>query len=156
SLSSLEAVARAAAIQPSPELRNEAIAALALNDLRFVPIWTNPFSSLVARFSPSLASFALASSAGSVKLFDSKDGREKSQLPAIGSTAARFSYSSDERFLAVSYASGSNIVWDLWTQTQLMSWGPGEVPAEFTPESQRVLVADNSGVLRCVSLRTSQ
>jgi WD40 repeat protein len=152
---SLEAVARAAAIRPSLELRNEAIAALALIDLRFAPVWTNPYSFWVVRFSPGLERFAVASPSGRVKLFRASDGGELLALPPVDGVAERLVFSPDGQFLAARYSKGSNVVWDLSNQTQALSWGPGDVQGVFAPD-QRVLCADGSGTVRCVTLEDGQ
>jgi serine/threonine protein kinase/WD40 repeat protein len=157
---SLDALARAAAIRPSPELRNEAIAALALIDVRFVPVWTNPNPnpnpSWHPRFSPGLERFAVSSSGGRVKVLRTVDGREEMALPAVGGTAERMTFSLDSQFLAAQYSSGTNVVWDLSTQKQVLGWGPGKVPGAFTHTKNRVLCADSSGTVRCVTLEHGQ
>jgi WD40 repeat protein len=153
---SLEAAARAARIRPGLESRNEAIAALALTDLQFVPIWTNFTTFFLARFSPSVERAAVTLAGGGVRLLRTGDGREESVLPSIGTAASRLSFSPDERLLAVNYASGSNVVWDLATQSPRLAWGPSPVAGEFTPDGGYVLKFENSGVLSCVALRDQQ
>jgi eukaryotic-like serine/threonine-protein kinase len=150
----LEAVTRAAALRPSVELRNEAIAALTLPDLRFVPLWTNPYPVFLTIFGPSLTRFAAASTNGRLTLFRAEDAREEMTFPPVGRLAAqRFHFSPDERYLAATYSTGSNVVWDTATQKPVLRWGPSQLHGEFTPDSQRLLAAEDSGLLRCVSLR---
>ncbi|HZO52552.1 MAG TPA: hypothetical protein VFB63_07540, partial [Bryobacteraceae bacterium] len=149
----LEAITRAATLRSTLELRQEAIAALALPDLRFVPLWTNSYPAFVTAFGPSLTRFAVASrTSGRVKLFRAEDAREETAFAAVGGVAERFQFSPDEHYLAVSYSTGSNVVWDTATQNPVLNWGPGDVPGEFTPDSQRLLAAERSGLIRCLSI----
>ena len=149
----LEAVTRAAALRPSVELRNEAIAALALPDLRFVPVWSNPYYPFaVTDFAPSLTRFAVASTSGRVKLFRTSNASEEMAFPAVGGLAQRLHFSPDERFVAAQYSTGSNVVWEVATRTPVLSWRRSRQLGEFTPDCRRLLAGEDSGLLRCLSV----
>jgi WD40 repeat protein/predicted Ser/Thr protein kinase len=148
----LEAISRAAAIRPSLELRNEAIAALTLPDLRFTPVWTNPVATLTAAFTPSLTRFAVSAADKRIRLFRTSEAGEEDAIPALDGWAMQLLFSPDDRFLAVQYSVGSNLVWDVATRTAVLGWGPSSRLGRFTPDSRRLLIPAGSGVIRCVSL----
>jgi hypothetical protein len=83
---SLEAIAEAAGIRPSRELRNEAIACLALTDLRLARHWTEELEtdrleySTGAAFDADLAHYAVSDAAGTVRVCAAEDGRELARL----------------------------------------------------------------------------
>jgi WD40 repeat protein/predicted Ser/Thr protein kinase len=148
----LEAVTRAAAIQTSLELRNEAIAALVLPDLNFAPLWTIPYTVPVTDFTPSLTHFAVATASGRIRMFRASDAREENPFPAIGAGwAQQFRFSPDARFVAASYTTGSNVLWEVETRTQVLSWAPGRLAGQFSPDSRRLLTG-GSGLVRCLSI----
>ena len=152
---SLAAVARAATLQPSGALREEAIAALALPDLKFVPVWTNALPAF-CQFSPSFGQFALPGPAGTIEVRNTGDGHEESILPSAGAELKQSWFSPDARFLAAHYVNSSNVVWNIAAKTRMLSLGPGCRFLEFCPDSERVLVVENSGALRCLSLAGGQ
>ncbi|HXG47470.1 MAG TPA: serine/threonine-protein kinase, partial [Methylomirabilota bacterium] len=148
----LKAVARAAAMRPSLELRNEALAALALPDLEFVPIWTNRYSVSVFDFSADQQRFAVATAGGRIRIFQTGDTSKEDVLPAVGGWAQRLWFSPDARFVAASYSTGSNVVWDAATKTKVLGWGPSSRLAVFTPDCRRLLIPRDSGSIHCVSM----
>jgi signal transduction histidine kinase len=151
-LGSLAAVADAARLGTSAELRDEAIAALALPDLQFVPVWTNDSSCSFLQFSPSLGRLAVDESGGAIKLLNVQNTREQTVLHSIGSQVRRVWFSPDERFLAARYLNGSNVVWELATGAPLRAWDKKFSFIGFSSGSDQAFLADDSGVLRCVRL----
>jgi signal transduction histidine kinase len=153
---SLAAVAQAAALHPSAALRDEALAALALPDLSFVPVWTNVAGLSFQQFSPSLRCLAVSSTGGEIKVLTARDQKEVYSLPSIGKGVIRVWFSPDERLLAVRYANLSNVVWEAATQKPLRGWGEDYLFTEFCADSECGLVVDTSGRLHCVRLETGQ
>jgi signal transduction histidine kinase/WD40 repeat protein len=151
-LESLAAVAKAAALQPSPALRDETLAALALPDLSFMPAWTNVVASSFLQFSPSMRYFAVAEARGEIKVLNTLDRQETLTLPPVNSGVVRVWFSPNERFLAARYRNGSNVVWEIESKSPVKAWGKDCSFTEFCPGSDSVLVADNSGALHCVPL----
>jgi WD40 repeat protein len=121
---SLDAVRQAAAIRlgltgvadraaAELELRNEAIAALALPDVRFTPAFASRGGSTVA-FDSEVTVYAQTQSGGPIRIVGLRENREVALLPATGSDPARlYGFSADRRFFAVKYANGEACVWDL-------------------------------------------
>jgi signal transduction histidine kinase len=153
---SVAALAEAAGLQPSSALRDEALAALALPDLSFVPVWTNSASDLFLQFSPSQRFLAISSARHELKLLTTQERQEAFKLPFIGAPVERVVFSPDERFLSARYENGSNIVWELDTSAPKQCWGSQHRFAGFNADSDDAFVVDNTGQLRCVRLRDGQ
>jgi signal transduction histidine kinase len=153
---SLAAVAEAARLAPSAELRDEAIAALALPDLEFVPVWTNDSSSRFRQFSPSLGRLAMAEPGGEIKLLNLQNTRDQMVIHSIGSEVGRFWFSPDEHFLAARYLNHSNVVWDLATMAPVRAWEKQFSFVGFTSDSTRAFLVDDAGILRCVGVVDGQ
>lgn len=147
---SLAAVIKAAAIAPSFELRHEAIAALALSDVRFIPVYTNTDPNLFTRFSPDFLQVAASKSGGQIGLLRVSDGSELGELPTEGGQVLDMWFSPDGRSLAVNYYGNSACVWDLSSRQKVMALEPGDYFGGFCPVSPRVLVGNNAGAVRCL------
>jgi WD40 repeat protein/tRNA A-37 threonylcarbamoyl transferase component Bud32 len=102
---SLKLLAQAAEIRPDPALRDEAIACLALADLRVVRQWpADPRPDVQAAFDPRLELYARGDDEGHVIVRRGADGAEVLRLTAAdipGFAAAIFS--PDGRFLAATH-----------------------------------------------------
>lgn len=110
----LQAIAAAAAIRPSVELRNEAIAHLAMLDFEPTPLsWTNtPF--LDHRMvDPTLEWFFESDGRGSVRLRQIADPTNAFILRSTNGVVWRASFSFDGRHLAVTHSTRRLVVWDL-------------------------------------------
>ncbi|MBI3417970.1 MAG: DUF1513 domain-containing protein [Verrucomicrobia bacterium] len=118
---SLDAIRQAAAIRRSLastngsaallELRNEAIAALALPDVRFRNPFPEPPQGTLS-FSPDARRYALPQN-GSVRVRELADQREVARLPDPGAGPRwLYGFSGDSRFFAANYWNGQTIVWD--------------------------------------------
>jgi eukaryotic-like serine/threonine-protein kinase len=149
-LRGLEAVAEAARIRPALALRNEAVACLALYDVRTAREWderleTNrlEYSTGVA-FDPALEHYAATDAAGAVTVRD-RDGRLLTGLPAVGGPADYLRFSPDGRYLAARYnADGRPLrVWD-WRAGRavlsLDSTKPYGLSFDFHPGGEEVAV----------------
>jgi len=112
---SLDALAKAAAIRPASEMRDEAIACLALSDLRIIKRGlTNAEegTSSVADFA--LERYATSLAGGGISVRRMSDDMELFQLPATEAKLRHLaSFSHNGRLLAVRYEKGSLRVWDL-------------------------------------------
>jgi signal transduction histidine kinase len=151
-LDSLDAVSRAVAIEPSAELRQEAIAALACSDVRFVPVWTNSRRSFVVEFRPGMQQFAAGAAGGAIRLLRTKDAHEDAVLPATGHEVGMLQFSPDGRFLAANYYGGTNRIWEISSQRVVLELTPGDDFCDFTPDSRQALVTSGAGRGRCVDL----
>jgi eukaryotic-like serine/threonine-protein kinase len=124
---SLEAIAEAAHIHPSLELRNEAIACLALVDVREERVWAEAletdrleYSTGVA-FDPDLEHYAYTDAAGDVRVCSVEDGKVLVVLKGESSAADYLRFSPDGRYLAARYARAPRPlrIWD-WRACRLV------------------------------------
>ena len=112
---SLDILAKAAAIRPGPGLRDEAIACLALTDMRQSRESTGP-PGAIAACPPNEAwdQYAVALPGGDVSIRSLGDDRELVRLPSVGSEACEFpGFSHTSRWLGIGYKDGKCRVWDL-------------------------------------------
>ena len=148
---SFAALSNAAAIHPSLELRNEALAALALPDVRIQREWRlDPpvplFNGLVFNATHDL--YARAYYPGEVSICRARDDAELFRLPGLGQRLeAALCFSPDGGFLADKYTGQfTNLfrVWDLSRRAIVLSlpWLPLELSFAFTPDSSRIAVAE--------------
>lgn len=123
---SLEAIRRATSIRTSAELRDEAIAALALTDVRLTHPWPYNDSRLTLRYNDSLDLFAVQTPNGEVNVCRAADGSSYALLPAVGHTPRWIGgFTPDEKLLAVNYYDDLNYVWNLDTRKPTMEPIPG-------------------------------
>jgi serine/threonine protein kinase/WD40 repeat protein len=139
---SLEALRKAAAIRFSPEIRDEAIACLALADLkvrRHIPADFGVFDCSLERYA------CVLTNTGEVSIRASSDDRELLRLPApadAGATLSVGKFSHNGRFLPVWYDDDSMRVWDLERLATVLAI-PVKVPEEsvdFQPDDGRIAV----------------
>jgi WD40 repeat protein len=147
---SLEALTRAAAIRPSLELRNEAIACLALPDLRLVRQWAGkPLFGVAFAFDPQFQRYA-QNDGDTITVRQVADDRVLFSLPTPGSGVLTFS--GDGRFLAAEYAASKRgsccLVWEMDRGQNIL-----EVPCYgaigFSPDSRRLAIPhpDKAGLV---------
>ena len=117
----LAAVSNAAAIRPSPELRNEAIAALALTDVRWLDNRAKHFKHKqeFAIVDPALKRYAVGSTNGTISIRRLSDESEVAILPPV-KTAGRllpwcFSFIPNGNSFVAAYADQRFRFWDLDT-----------------------------------------
>jgi eukaryotic-like serine/threonine-protein kinase len=116
---SLEALRRAAAIRPSLGLRNEAIACLALADLRLERRWDLPPNTGTG-FDARLERYAQSDSRGNISIRRVRDHREVTRLPGFGvagssgSVCPPLCFSPDGRRLAATYAGPGGVQFVVW------------------------------------------
>jgi eukaryotic-like serine/threonine-protein kinase len=144
-IQALTAVRKAAAIQTGIELRNEAITAMTLMDVGATPEWTQPLSSILAVFAPTLDYFVAFDGNQSAVVCD-RNGTELQRFPArfVGGL-----FSPDGRYLILKDAprfgeSGTN-------RLQFFEWRSGRklleleglfyhMPFDFHPQGTEWVV----------------
>jgi serine/threonine protein kinase/WD40 repeat protein len=158
-LACLEALTRAAAIRPSLELRNEAIACLALPDLRLVRRWTGePRFEVALAFDPQFQRYA-QKEGDTIAVRQVSDDRVLLSRPSPG--AFDFAgFSGDGRYLAFQYFGTQRrepylYVWDLnRQQTVLDVLCPGGFA--LSPDSRRVAVPQGGTGLAIYELESGK
>jgi signal transduction histidine kinase len=153
---SIAAASAAAAVSPSTELRHEVVAALALPDVNFVPVWTNQSPILVAQFSPNFDWLAIGRSEGQIEMRPIDQGKDASRretrylLPAGGPVITKLWFSPDQRFLAGQYYDGPCVIWDL-SQRRILRTSDQKFGA-FGTDSRHLLVVEDSKTVRYLEL----
>ncbi|MCI0540539.1 MAG: WD40 repeat domain-containing serine/threonine protein kinase [Verrucomicrobiales bacterium] len=143
---SLDAIVKAAAIRLAPELRDEAIACLALSDLRVIKQWapeaTNQFTAV---FDESLARYAIALPSREVSVRRVRDDAELFRLPSSEQVVGIIhGFSHDGKLLAVRYAGGVTHVWDL-ERRQVVVVGKSFRDAggvDFSPDDRQIAMVN--------------
>jgi signal transduction histidine kinase len=156
---SLAAASEAAALAPSAELRREVVAALALPDVSFVPVWTNRSGNFVPQISPTFDPLAVSLPGGRINIMLINDGKDASQretsflLPPVGPTVRQLWFSPDGHFLAARYYPETNVIWDLSERRIVRAYPPQQIFAAFG-DSEHTLVVENPGILRCLEFHS--
>jgi eukaryotic-like serine/threonine-protein kinase len=147
----LATIAKAVALRPSMELRNEAIACLGLADVQAGRQWElgsqlPPFHGLA--FDAAFERYARAHTNGDVSLHRIQDQQELFRLPGVGErTGATLCFSPDGRFLAEWYggkATNFFRVWDL-SQRKPVLWRSNlmrDCALAFAPDSRTVAAGE--------------
>ncbi|MGH7970406.1 MAG: serine/threonine protein kinase, partial [Limisphaerales bacterium] len=134
----LELVKKAAQIRPSLELRNEAIACLALPDLRIKRQWKPKQAGVTSvGYDEALERYAACDGQGNIEITRVEDGRVEFTLPGFGSAVALLQFSPHGKFLAVYYIGTRRemVVWDLLLKKALLQ--------EAIPKLRRFAFAPN-------------
>jgi eukaryotic-like serine/threonine-protein kinase len=114
---SLDAIAKAAAIRSTPELRNEAIACMALSDLKLIKRLPRPSGARTFALNEEMTQYAVLRTSGEISIHEVRDDRELLRLPAIGEQGrCLYGFSHNGKLLAVGYAGRIVRVWDLERQ----------------------------------------
>jgi WD40 repeat protein/predicted Ser/Thr protein kinase len=121
---SLAALAKAARIRPTPELRNEAIAVLALSDLAIEKTSrARTSSNAPIAFDAALERFAVETDPGVITIRRVADQSEIMRLPAPdGKSRATFitPFTSDGKYLAVRHADARVRIWEIVATPRLI------------------------------------
>jgi len=150
---SLDALAKAAAIRPSPELRDEFIAALAHFDVRQIKLGRaealEPTSSIPDQ---ALERYAVGHTNGEVTIHRMADDVELLRLPAIETSPVRvFGFNHAGNLLAVQTQRGVTRVWDLGSRIikvtaacrdNELGWG-----LDFSPDDREVATTDGTNAV---------
>ena len=161
---SLESLARAAEIRPAPELRDEAIACLALADLRIVREWDGyPDLNTGVDFDARLERYARSDGDGNVSVRRVADDSEILRLPAPEprSPAGHLTFSPDGRFLAAAHIPPDgrqprHRLWDL-PRGGLVLDVPADRPGArmaFSPDGRRMAAGRPDHVMSIYDLGT--
>jgi WD40 repeat protein/tRNA A-37 threonylcarbamoyl transferase component Bud32 len=158
SLGTLEAAVR---IKPSPELRDEAIAVLALSDLEVTPLWiphTSPMPYSDWAADPSLEQIAVRDHPNeAIKLRRLSDGGE-TQLSFNRRNGRELRFSPDGRWLAAHYFSGELVLWDCHKRVPRLLANVGKVsetfPLDFSYDSRILAVALRTPRIRLFEIAT--
>jgi WD40 repeat protein len=167
----LEALRQAAAIAPElkepseklARLRDEAIACLALPDLRPEPggpVIRRPQGLFLFAFDPTLTQYALRFKDGTIQVRRVADDQELARFQARGDREIYvFRFSPDGHYLATTHFPGYTLtVWDLDRHTVAVH-DPGRVSwgcAGFSPDSRRLALAHQDGEFLVYNLATGQ
>lgn len=161
---SLKAIASAVAIRPSLELRNEAIASLALDDLgpgARAPRTSDPREKLLIDWPRNRYAFAGVDGAISVRRLD--NDVQMFALPSVGVGVRGWrSFSPDGRLLGVGYNDSSARYWNLETRRVVLELKTAG-DSDFSPDSLHTAAAiapneiavcdlDGSGAQRTIRL----
>ncbi|MBI5387265.1 MAG: hypothetical protein HZA90_21570 [Verrucomicrobia bacterium] len=159
---SLESIAQAVSIRPSPELRDEAIATLALMDIQ-PGSWWRPASPTVNAYavSPRLNYYALGDLAGKVQVFAASDGSVVLEFARDRQAVVSVHFSPDGRFVAARWNAGTVEVWNLPERRRVFEalypqreWGADSLA--FDPASQRMAVACEDEIVRVIDLESNR
>ena len=153
---SIDAIRHAAAIRPSIELRNEAVAALALPDVR--PTYRAQYDGdgTTLMYSDTLERFAVQREGGEISVCMTSNDLELARLPATSHIPRWVAgFSPDEKLLAVSYEDDLNYVWDIATRKPIVGPLPGSVCA-ITPDGNEFVVAGLDATLNFYSLTAGE
>jgi WD40 repeat protein len=151
---SLRAIASAAAIRPSLELRNEAIACLAVTDIRQIP---GPPPGATEKDTMSLdwanERYARAMPDGSIVLRRLDTDAALFALPAqTNRPVESLRISPDGRWLASGYISRGRILWDLRDRARALVITNSVLSEEFRPDSRQYCFVDPDGLIVFVDL----
>ncbi len=120
---SLIAISNAAAIRPSLELRSEAIACLALSDVRLLQDFPSPASGGAVCLDAEGRLRAVAERDGPIIVRRTEDDAELFRLPLATTNVLRFwGFSPRSRYLAVWYRDWTMRIWDLETRRIALEW----------------------------------
>ncbi|HKX61936.1 MAG TPA: ATP-binding protein [Verrucomicrobiae bacterium] len=141
---SLEAIRLAAALQPSLELRNEAVACLALADLRLTH---PPFATNVSKLSVDhkMERYALADAHENILVRSITNDQLLQQLPGLNSAVVFIHhFSPNGRYLPVHYRDGQMRVWDLAIPKIVLTVRPedSQHSVEFSPDSSKFIAVE--------------
>ena len=154
---SLAAVSRAAALNPTSdqrdELRNEAIACLALTDLRRTKEWPIPEGGADGGtwcFDSRFILYAHRAEQDEIIVEHVTDAREVARLPSVGVPVVWINrFSPDGHYLMVSYANGTRRFWNILRREIALTIPGGE--CEFSADSRFLIVSRADGSLSLYS-----
>jgi serine/threonine protein kinase/WD40 repeat protein len=156
-LDSLAALEQAARIRPDERLRDEAIAAMALPDLRLLPrSFVAPSDTTALAFGPAGRLYARADRQGTIHLHRVSDDREVQRIAWARIEGRHLLFSADERFLLGLDRQSTIGVWRVADGQPVLpkTLSPCRGYA-FSPDGKRLAVGRERQVL-CVDLSTGE
>ena len=149
---SLEAVVKAAAIRSSVELRSEAIACLAVTDVRFRNAFEPPNPENES-WDASLERRAYVERDGRISVRRVADNGEVALLPSlIAGTRWVGPMSPDGRYLFVQYEDKRHMVWDIEKQQPIITNLFGALAWDFSADARSIMTSAKDGQLRLFGL----
>ncbi|MBI4601565.1 MAG: protein kinase [Planctomycetes bacterium] len=138
------------------ELRNEAVACMALTDLRITQSWDlGPQAIHGAAFDLDFQLYAVSDGQGTVTVRQVADHREQSRLAGPGVPAKHLDFGPQSRFLAVNHVTKSAAlvrVWDL-SGPKLALEIPGiDSYGDFSPDDRNFAIGSSDGWVRVYAL----
>src|SRR5947209_11045564 len=114
----LAAIASAAAIKPSLELRNEAIATLALTDVSDAGIWrpARVHAGELLAFSPNLDQYAVGNGARKITLHRTGTGETITSFAGPAAMTDDVTFSPEGNLIAAEFGNGDVVLWRLGEQ----------------------------------------
>lgn len=159
-LESLAALGEAARIRPTPELRDNAIAAMAIPDVEQGPTWAVPQPDATdIAFDSTYEHYATLSHDGTISIGAMSANRELQRLKSdpstrTGSVNGQLAFSPDGRLLARLAETGQLQLWRWKTSDSVLLNSPGKHYAmAFSPDSQRLAVTQGNWLI-CFNLTT--
>lgn len=144
---SLRALTDAARIRTTADLRDEAIACMALPDIRTVahiPVWASDLSAFV--FDAALERYARSDSQGNVSIRQITGDREVLRLPGHGTHIFDLVFSPDGRTLFARYHLPHELwVWDLARCRPI--WKGADTGCDFSPDGLEMAIGDADGTI---------
>jgi tetratricopeptide (TPR) repeat protein/serine/threonine protein kinase/WD40 repeat protein len=157
-LDSLDALAKAAGIRPDDRLRDEAIAALALPDIRLGPSWhARPPGSHEIAFDGQYRLYARANNEEVISIRSISDDQQIQRIQLKPESGISFlGLSPDGQFLAVLDDAFTLRVWRVADGQQLLGDEPRQCcPVAFSPDSRQLAVGQE-GWLLCFDLASGR
>jgi WD40 repeat protein/tRNA A-37 threonylcarbamoyl transferase component Bud32 len=155
----LAAVKSAAAIHSSAELRDEAIAALALTDVIEEGLWhsANVYSFEQPAFSSDLEFYALGGSRGEVSVFRTSSGEKLLECkgPSLQTGGVRFS--PDAQLVGARFGNGEIAVWNRTNGVRVFQWSSdkhirSDTSFDLSPDTRTIAVAGDTNGVRLFNL----
>ena len=159
-IESLAALAEAARIRPDAELRDNAIAAMAIPDVQRGPVWPNTETKGIA-YDSLYQRCARIGPDGTISIRSIPDDRELRRLESSPVTkpdgaGRQMAFSPDGRFFASLHESGQLRVWQWESGEAALKTPPKNCSAlVFSPDSRRLAVGQESSIL-CFDLSTGE
>ncbi|HVR75418.1 MAG TPA: serine/threonine-protein kinase, partial [Planctomycetota bacterium] len=158
----LKAVEEAADIRASTDLRNAAIACLALTDLRTEAVWEGfPPGTLFVAFDPTMTRYARCDAAGAISVREVHGDREIAAIPPRREVSVSdMIFRRGGQVLAARYGTwgldGEVIAWDLGTLSVIgeAPYTVGKECFDLTADATRACLVFNDGSLREYEIKT--
>jgi WD40 repeat protein len=156
-LDSLKSLGKAAEIQPGMDLRNEAIASMALVDLQKGQDWNGSLFKKAFGLDSQLEHYARSDDDGNISVHRTDNDEEIASLPGPGQGANAWviQFSPDGRWLAAKYNPDIFRVWDLRAGTTVLEDKPirvSQAALVFSPDSQSIAFGLEDGSIHLYDL----
>ncbi len=162
-LEGLQAIREAASHKGSLDLRNAAVACLALADLEASPAWEGiPPGTTIVAFDGSLKRYARGDSQGRVTVLEVEASREIAHRDGAAVRVQALQFSPTGTELAIKYGdvgrAGGLHVWTWAGEGPVFEApvSPRDYAFDFTPSGREIAFADGQGVLRVCRLRSGE